>query len=278
MAALVGLGAPLAAGQTKSPEDQGAAATPYHFDVATIKPNNTGVSRGFVPGFTVDEYRADYVRLRLVIMQAYGIQAFQMSGGPAWIDAEAFNIEAKTDEATADALSKLRPDQLKLARQQMLRSFLEERFGLKVHQETKEGPIYSLVIAKGGAKLEASKSSDGVLGPDGNFTQGYCRRTEAGLICSGLSAQRIATLLSQNVRRPVLDKTGLTGTYDFTLEWARDLAVAPPPDGEDSDAQLMPGGVTIFAAVQQQLGLKLEPGRGPVETLVIDHAEKPSAN
>jgi bla regulator protein BlaR1 len=271
---LVGLmGTPVIRAQSDS-----SIAPQYKYDVATIKPNNTGRSRGFMPGFTPDGYRADYVRLRLLIIQAYGVQGFQISGGPAWLDTEAYDVETKMDGATAAALTKLSPDEVKLARQQMLRSFLEERFGLKVHRETKEGPIYSLVIAKGGSKLHDAKLGSGLVGPDGAVIQGYSQFTNAGTIAHALSAQRIAILLSQEVKRQVVDKTGLKGTYDFTLEWARGLALSAPSDGEESDAAPAPSADSIFAAVQDQLGLKLVPGKGPVDVIVIDHVERPSGN
>jgi uncharacterized protein (TIGR03435 family) len=278
-AAFVAVVAPVALGLMNSSQDQSAGAVPsYRFEVATIKPNNTGRSRGFMPGFTADGYRFDYVRLQTLIMQAYGIQSFQLSGGPAWLETETYNIEAKMDAATADALSKLPPDQLRLVRQQMLQSFLEERIGLKVHRETKEGSIYLLVVAKSGLKLRESKPVEGVGGTDAAANQSYAQLTQSGIIAHAYSALRIARFLSSEVRRPVVDKTGLTGIYDFTLDWARDLAAAPPSNEEGSDASADPGAVSLFTAIQQPLGLKLAPGKGPVEVIVIDHADKPSGN
>jgi uncharacterized protein (TIGR03435 family) len=280
-AALVAVAAPAALGLMNSSQDQGAGDVPsYHFEVSTIKPNNTRISRGFMPGFTADGYRADLVPLMLLIRQAYGVQGFQVAGGPEWINTEFYNVEAKMDGSTAEALSKLRPDQLKIARQKMLQLLLEERFGLKVHRGTKDGSVYLLVVAKGGSKLHEPKPGDdpGVLTADGGATQGYAQKTPTGLIVRGLSAPRIAILLSQQVKRPVVDKTGLTGTYNFTLDWAQELAVTAAHDGEESDVAPDPGGVSILTAIQQQLGLKLEPGKGPVEVIVIDHADRPSGN
>jgi bla regulator protein BlaR1 len=278
VATLCAVAAPLVAGLMNSPRRQDVADVPsYHFEVSTIKPNNTRISRGFMPGFTADGYRADLVPLMLLIRQAYGVQGFQVAGGPEWINTGFYNVEAKMDGPTAEALSKLRPDEIKLARQKMLQSLLEDRFGLKVHRGTKDGSVYLLVIAKGGSKLHEPKPGDdpGVLTADGGATQGYAQETSTGFIVRALSAPRIAILLSQQVGRPVIDKTGLTGRYDFILDFTRDLAVNVP---HDSGAAPDPGAVSIFTAVQQQLGLKLEPGKGPVDVIVIDHAEKPSGN
>jgi bla regulator protein BlaR1 len=278
-ATLAAVTTPLVAGLMNAPRRQDVVDVPsYRYEVSTIKPNNTRTSR-FGPGFTADGYRADFVPLMLLIRQAYGVQGFQVAGGSAWINTEFYNVEAKMDGPTAEALRKLRPDRLKLARQKMLQSLLEERFGLKVHRGTKDGPVYLLEIAKGGSKLHESKPDDdhGVINADGAATQGYAQKTSTGIIAYALSTLRFATLLSQEVKRPVVDKTGLTGTYDFTLDWDRDLAVSVPHDGDESGGAPDPGGASIFTAVQQ-LGLKLEPGKGPVEIIVIDHAERPSGN
>jgi len=193
------------------------------------------------------------------------------------METDFYSVEAKMDGPTADALSKLRPDQLKLARQKMLQSLLQERFGLKVHRETKDGPVYLLVVAKGGTKLHEPKAGvePEFRNPDGTAMDGYAQITSAGFIAHALSAPRIAKLLSSAVERPVVDKTGLSGAFDFTLEFARELTITEPHDDESAADS---GGISIFTAVQQQLGLKLEPGKGPVDMIVIDHVEKPSGN
>jgi len=278
--ALVVVAAPLVAGLMNSRQDPGVVDVPsYHFEVSTIKPNNTRIVRRGASGFTLDGYRFDFVTLRSLMMQAYGIQGFQVAGGPAWTETEAYNVEAKMDGATADALSKLRPDQLMLVRRKMLQSLLEERFGLKVHREDRDGPVYVLVVAKGGPKLHEPKAiDDKFLNNDGTPVKAYAEMTNAGFVVHGYTAPRIARLLSSAVARPVVDKTELTGAYDFILEWDRDLAVTVPHDGDDSGGAPDPGGVSIFTAVLQQLGLKLQPGKGPVETTVIDHVERPSGN
>jgi bla regulator protein BlaR1 len=280
-AMVVAIAAPVVAGLMNSPQEQGLDNVPtYHFEVSTIKPNNSRIIKAN-PGFTMDGFRGDFFTLRALMVQAYGMLPYQMLGGPAWMGTDAYNVEAKMDGPTAEALSKLRPDQLKLARQKMLQSLLEDRFGLKVHRETKDGPVYLMVVAKGGSKLQEAKplsDNDKYLNPDGTPMPGVAQLTRAGVIVKGYTAARVARLLSAEVKRPVLDKTGLTGTYDFTLEWARELAVMASPDGDASDGAALPMAGSIFTAIQEQLGLKLETGKGPVQYIVIDHVEKPSGN
>ncbi len=279
-AILIAVAAPLAAGLITSHQNPAAVDVPsYRFEVSTIKPNNTRMSRG-VPGFTADGYHFDYVRLRTLMMQAYGVTGFQVAGVPAWADTESYDVEAKMDGPTAEALSKLRPDLLRLARQKMLQSLLEERFGLKIHREDRDGPVYVLVVAKGGQKMhEPNPKEDGKFdNADGSSRQDYAEVTSEGFIVHAYSAPKIARLLSTAVARPVVDKTELTGTYDFTLEFDRGMAVTVPQDGDEGAVAPDPGRVSIFTAVQQQLGLRLEPGKGPVETVVVDHVERPSGN
>jgi uncharacterized protein (TIGR03435 family) len=163
----------------------------------------------------------------------------------------------------------------------MLQALLEDRFGLKVHQETREGSVYFLVIAKGGSKMHESlpEAEAKFVNADGTPYGGYAERTKDGAIAHAYSAAQIARLLSGETRRPVIDKTGLTGTYDFTLQWQRRLTADVQSNGGDNgDAPEPGGGLSIFAAVQQQLGLKLQPGKGPIEFIVIDQVEKPSEN
>jgi uncharacterized protein (TIGR03435 family) len=151
----------------------------------------------------------------------------------------------------------------------MLQPLLEERFKLKVHRETREMPEYRLVIAKGGSKLREYRKEDG-------DTRQMGTRIGRGLIdAHGTEFNELVFFLRSELGRPVIDATGLTGKFDFKLEWVPDESQpnsggdAPPPDAT---------GASIFAAIQEQLGLKLEAMKGPVEMLVIDHVEKPSEN
>jgi len=262
-----------------------ASAPAYEFEAASIKPTK---SRGssFAAGFTTDGYRAAYVTLQTMIAQAYGVRPYQISGGPSWLISDFYDVEAKMDPSVADALKTLGPDQLKLARQHMLQALLADRFALKARSETKEGPLYFLVVGKNGSKMQDAKPGAALqlLGPDGGGMTGVIalERGSGGGMKAVATSVNIASLtryLSQQLRRPVLDKTGLTGIYDFTLDYVSDLAQSPvSSSADDNMLPADPGGTSVFTAVQQQLGLKLEPGRGPVETLVIDHVERPSGN
>jgi uncharacterized protein (TIGR03435 family) len=207
-----------------------------------------------------DGYSASNIDLKSLIANAYGVRPEQISGGPSWIDSNHYDIEAKVvaaDGATPQPITKEE-------RNLMLRSLLADRFKLVVHTETKEQPIYELVVAKSGPKLQPAKPGQPTrmtMGSSGKFSM------ETAQI-SALIYQ-----LSSQLGRPVIDKTGLTGNYEIKLEWARDLGSASS-DAAPSDAS----GPSIFTAVQEQLGLKLVSTKGPVDTLVIDHAEPPTAN
>jgi uncharacterized protein (TIGR03435 family) len=272
-AALIVLSAPTAYSQTAvstasaTPPDATAAKAPA-FDVVSIRPNNSSTQMSGNGTFRVsmglrtlpDGFSASNATVKMLLTNAYGIKPDQISGGPGWIDSNHFDIEAKVVPADGATLQPITTDQRNL----MLRSMLADRFKLVVHNETKELPIYELVVAKGGSKLQPAK-------PDQTT-----RMTMSG---SGKSTMETADLsalifqLSSQLGRPVVDKTGLTGKYDIKLEWARDQG----PGSEDA-ASNDASGPSIFTAVQEQLGLKLNSTKGPVDTLVIDHAEPPSAN
>jgi uncharacterized protein (TIGR03435 family) len=268
-------------------QPQGASTnTPtYEFEAASIKPSISRVS-SFVSGFTADGYRAAHETLQTMIVQAYGVRQYQISGGPSWLTSDFYDVEAKMEPSVADALKTLGPDQLRMAQHQMLQALLADRFALKVRSGTKDGPVYFLVVGKNGSKLTDAKSDAAhqLEGPDGGGITGVIvleRRTADGtkVKATSVNIPYLARYFSQLLRRPVLDKTGLTGVYDFTLDFVPDAGLAPVSStADDNTLPADPGGASIFTAIQQQLGLKLEPGRGQVETLVIDHVERPSGN
>jgi uncharacterized protein (TIGR03435 family) len=180
------------------------------------------------------------------------------------------------DAATTDALKKLSQDQRWPAQQQMLQSLLADRFQLTVHRETKELPIYTLVIAKGGPKLREAKPGDPGAGD-----------MKGSQISGDLTAQAvpIATLvqsLTQMLGHPVSDKTELKGVYDFKLQFTPDDRLQPPSGAPPNFRFPLPpadsNAPSLFDALQEQLGLKLESGKGPAEVMVIDHVERPSEN
>jgi uncharacterized protein (TIGR03435 family) len=169
----------------------------------------------------------------------------------------------------------------------MLQPALAERFKLKVHSETKQLPVYELIVAKGGAKLKEATAGDtyanGIKGPDGVGRGGMMRSGPGQLTAQAVPMTSLANLLSQQLHRTVLDKTGLTAKYDLELNWTPDQGSDPMfkgPEGSPQRADAAPdsSGPSIFTALQEQLGLKLQSANGPVETLVIDHVEMPSEN
>jgi uncharacterized protein (TIGR03435 family) len=210
----------------------------------------------------------------MLIHEAYGIfHDYRYTGAPEWLNSEKYDIEAKMDGSVADAFNKLGRDQRTLVFHQMLQTLLADRLKLETHRETKELPVYLLVVGKSGAKLPDAKPD-----PDGSNHAHWGDRMNwpvVSMIGFQATPGDLAGRLSGILGREVLDKTGLAGKYDFTLEYVPDGAQTRVSDGEGPPA---PTGVSIFTALQEQLGLKLESGKGPVEIIVIGHVERPSGN
>jgi uncharacterized protein (TIGR03435 family) len=268
---------------------QSAAANPsvFEYDVASIKPNDSG-SANIGWRTPADGFTATNVSLKYVIKMAYRVEDVQIAGAPNWLGSEKYDIDAKMDVSVAAELQKLSPDDRRLARQHMLQALLADRFKLTVHRETRELPVYSLVIGKNGPILQETKpdpSAPPAPGPAASRGGSSIRISKmssgpATMTALHTSASDLADSLSVQLGRTVLDKTGLTSRYDFTLKWTADDAQLPLPSGRAPPPSLTtdPSGPTLFTAVQEQLGLKLEPGKGPVEVVVIDHVERPSGN
>lgn len=223
------------------------------FDVASVKPNKSGtraVSNKFEP------QRLSYTNasLRTLIEHAYRLRSYQLQGLPVWASSDIWDIDARSES----------PSTMR-QKMELLQALLADRFQLKFHRETKELPQYKLVIAKNGPKLKLAKDS----GPDAT-------RIGRGLIENHhMNLAELPDWLKGELGRPVVDATGLTGSFDIKLEWL-------PDEGQPNSEGIVPSpdspGATIFSAIQEQLGLKLEAHKGPVEVLIIDRVEKPSAN
>jgi uncharacterized protein (TIGR03435 family) len=279
----------LLAGIPKHVQPQGksdSAGVALVYEVVSIKPaapNSDPDSAGTEE--ILDGYKATNVTLMTLIRRAYGVDIRnQISGGPSWLNSDAYDIRAKMDESVAENLRKLNPSERKIARQQMLQALLADRFKLIVHREKRELPVYLLVVAKNGPKLHESKFRG--TGPDETYDSSLQGGRAGGkLIGPRITTRQLAELLTSALSRTVLDKTALIGTYDVTLQWSADQAEVPaptPPDsaqrGTENSSAPNASRPSIFAAVQEQLGLKLQEGKGPVEIIVIDHVEKPSGN
>jgi len=254
------------------------------YEVASIKPNKSGDNMVRMM-IRPDGLSATGATLDMLIQNAYGVRYFQISGSPSWFKSERYDIEAKMDGSVVEELRKLSDDQRETETRRMLQALLADRFQLKLHSDTKQLAVYALVPAKNGPKLQAAKAGDtypnGFKGPDGGGGAGMIFMEGSGgpVTGQGVPIADLVRLLSQQLGRTVLDKTGLTGKYDFTLKWTPDENQGPPgPPGADNAPPPDSSGPSIFTAVQEQLGLKLESQKGAVKILVVDHGEKPSEN
>ena len=240
-----------------------AAAVPL-FGAVSIKPSKA--INGGVGWLAIDQYTATGITLQTLIHEAYGLQDEQVAGAPSWLNTEKFDVEANVDSSVADQLHRLNFDQFRLESQHMLQALLADRFKLASHTDAQQLPYYALVISKGGLKLHEAKPGDtypnGIKDLNGKGHGDVMSIRKGQLVGQGIPIADVVELLSQlQLGRIVLDKTGLRGKYDFTLQWT----AAPPPDSNSA----------LFTAIQEQLGLELEAQKGPVEVLVIDHVEKP---
>jgi uncharacterized protein (TIGR03435 family) len=240
------------------------------FEVASIKPNNSGSGSSRTSADSNSgRLIATNVTLRSFILSCYHLFDFQLVGGPDWMDSARFDFDARAQVASPPT-SANRTDEMPL----MIQSLLEDRFQLKTHRETRELPVFMLVVVKDGSKLQPT--IEGRPGP-GGLRAGSSRSsgTAAGteMSGSGISISGLIDMFSTRVGRPIIDKTNLAGTYDFTVKFAPYVA---SPTTLDSATE--PIGPSIFTAIQEQLGLRLESAKGPVEVLVIDSVSKPSEN
>jgi len=249
------------------------------FEVASIKPGSfPGLPGGTIRWQTGGALRVTNMNLKELMEQAYGVFPFQISGGPEWLDSARFDINAKPDHEPKGQERTL-----------MLQSLLADRFHLSIHRETKELPVYALVLArkdgKLGPKLTHSKEDgctayDPANPPARGATVCGTRMfnpSHGFLTIARLPIDSLTKTLSEVLGRTVIDKTGLTGNLDIHLEYTPDenqLAQFP----SDPPTSAPPNGPSIFTALQDQLGLKLESQKGRVDILVIDRAEKPSEN
>src|SRR5581483_3751713 len=258
------------------------------FEVASIKPTKSGTPGVFVRMEPGGRFTANGVPFRFLLEQAYDVKDSQISGAPSWIDSERYDIDAKPDEAEGAAFDKLSPEQRRQELMTMLRALLADRFKLVLGHETKDLPVYALVVAKSGSKLHESTFKPPERLPDGPppqpgqpgaMRQGI-RMGRGELTVTYVDLPTFANVLSRAVGRIVVDKTGLMGKYDFDLKWTPDEGQGPMMGGghgpgPDGAAPPPPdsSGPSIFTALQEQLGLKLESQKAPTDVLVIQHVE-----
>jgi len=233
------------------------AQTATSFEVASVRSNTSGLLGP--TGMSIDPGRITITNLPLafLVTRAYGVQDYQLSGGPSWLKVDRYDIAAKAETRSSS-------DQMML----MLQTLLVDRFKLAVHREFKEGAVYVMAAVKNGPRLieakegEESRRSDSIRNEPGKARVRH-------FVGQKTSMSQLAQMLSNMLRRPVLDTTGLTRDYDFDVEWVADDKLVPSSDGYFDP---------LLDALQARLGLRLESRKGQVEVLVIDHAEKPTSD
>lgn len=230
------------------------AQSPQAFEVAVIRPSlappNAGTSFNVFEG---GRLRITNEPVKLLIRTAFQIQNAQIAGGPAWLDTDRYDIEAKTGQPEKPDPGQMSP---------LLQSLLRDRLHMKFHREMRELAVYALVVEKnqkGGPKLKP-KAED-----EGTAMNTHGGQGKSQLVGTGVSMGALASYVGNRLGRIVVDKTGLSESYDFTLEWA-------PDEASDSSVP------SLVTALREQLGLRLEPQKSPVEVLVIDSLQRPSEN
>lgn len=206
-------------------------------------------------------FKAENMSVVMLIQWAYEMPDTRVLDVPGWARSTFFNIDAEADPAVNQQLAKMSSDAGRKVKEQMLHALLANRFKLATHTETREMPIYALVVAKGGAKL-------GDINDAGTVANSWRDHLE---VQGSNSLALLAEVLADELGRPVVDRTGIAGRYHLTLKWTPDDAASAATTSSNAPP-------SIFTALQEQLGLKLVPQKGPVQVLVVDHVEMPSAN
>jgi uncharacterized protein (TIGR03435 family) len=243
-----------------------SGAHPPRYEVASIKPNaDNDLSQAFQiePNGTL---AATGITLRRLMMTAYNVQGFRIAGGPGWVSSSRWDIQAKPNRAASPG--QVRP---------MLRALLEERFRLHSHSEKRNMPVYELIVDSKGAKVAAAAAKDTGAEPVVRVKAGSIEMTNA-------TSATFASQLSYALARPVIDKTNLSGNFDFAVRWTPE----PGEDGGPETFGLSPGireqsasgqgGPSVFTAIQEQLGLRLKSAHSEVEVIVIDEIQMPTEN
>jgi uncharacterized protein (TIGR03435 family) len=226
-------------------------AQPAEFEVATIKVNQTGSASSNFPTLRNGTLSAQNVSLSMLLQTAYDLSALRIVG-PNWLDSDRYDVAGKSPEGVPDG--ELMP---------MLQALLKDRFQISGHREMKEMPVFEMVIAKDGLKMSAYDPTHPPVAPR--------NRGAATIMGSGTMTQ-LARMMTRPAGRPVVDKTGLSGRYNYILNFT-------PLSDQTAEGSSESGPPDLFTAVQQQLGLKFESKKDPIEILVIDHAERvPAGN
>lgn len=292
MMLVASLGMPLAASaQTAAgstapavPDNNAAASAPA-FEVVSIKPNKSGTMMMRIM-LTPDGIAVTGVSMHMLLREAFAVTDNQLVGEPGWMSSDRFDIEAKVAAEDVPKLKALKPAD----RWAMLLPVFEDRFALKFHHESRDLTQYVLVVARSGLKMKEATPGDtysnGLKTPDGKGGGAGMMRVDPGeIIAQAVPLANLVRFLSFQFHSPVIDKTGLTGKYDIDLKWAPDEmegSMPRSPDngepGASNPASTATAGPSLFTALEEQLGLKLESHKEPAGVIVIDHIEQPSPN
>jgi len=230
-------------------------APAYKFDTASIKPGSSSADSVRINPGPNGGLRTENTTAMMLLTFAYDVRDFQIAGAPAWVSSDRFNIIATSSQQESGE----REDIKRQRQRQGLQSLLLDRFKLVIKPETREMQMYSLVVGKGGLKMKPSKQS----APD-------IHRQPARITGRGVTLDMLSSTLSSVLQRPVANDSGLQGAYDFEIEWSPDSAMTEEGKADDPHS--------IFSAVREKLGLRLESKKGPGQVLVVVKIEKPSAN
>jgi uncharacterized protein (TIGR03435 family) len=270
------------------------------FEVTSVKPYSEGNDRADFSGFLSHpggHFHVAGVDLKMLITYAYRLRDEQIVGGPAWVSSALWEVSAKAEDssvpATPTTFDPAVPDAMAL----MVQSLIEDRFHLISHREVKELSTYDLIISKGGPKIQKAKdqapsipgqptkepsptrkSGNSPPSPPRGALNMFNSPSGSTLQGAAIPLSYLANGLAISLRRAVVDRTNLTGLYDFKLQWAQDPMMLGITASGGANRSSAPSGPSIFTAVQEQLGLKLESSKGPVEVLVIDSLSKPTEN
>jgi uncharacterized protein (TIGR03435 family) len=240
------------------------APSQHDFEVASIKRSEPGNLRGstfeFLPGGGL---RIANGTLRAILETAYDFREFQILGGPGWVNSERYDILARSADSLSDrtnAANDIKGVRLRL------QALLRQRFNLEVHRETRELPEYALEVAKKGLKLKQDVAAN-----DSTNARTGIQRSCGQMIGTNTTMANLSLMLARQLDRPVVDRTSLTDKYNFQFAWT-------PDTGPCSGSPEFSNAPSIFTALEETLGLRLESIKGPVDSLVIDHADRPSEN
>lgn len=261
----------------------------HSFEVVSIKPSAAMNNNSNIDG-TPDHIKIQNVPLQQILLMSFGIRSkSQIDGMPDWASSERFNIDAKVDDETAAVMQKLPREERRKRQQEMLQAMLEDRFHMKMHWGKKELPVYVLTVAKGGSKLKPTvlpplppNAEPGTKPQDPGTSVSISNST---MTVTNGNMEALAETLSRMAEmdgRVVLDRTNLTGKFDWTLDWAPERQQNSFRGADGGNPIPAPAADTskpsLFTALQEQLGLKVEQDKAPVDLLVIDDLERPTEN